>query len=177
MIPLMLVSAISFMIVKYFEPHSMDAKKLAKKGHLITNDKDKSILSSLRAGTVIETGFHEVNPDTHLRELVDVVAHSSRNIFPVINEQRILLGVITLDNIREIMFKTELYDKVLAKELMHMPPATISQEEPMLAVMKKFDETGAWNLPVTDQGKYMGFISKSSVFTSYRQVLKKSSLG
>jgi len=176
MIPLMLVSAISFMIVKYFEPHSMDAKKLAKKGHLLTHDKDKSILSSLKANAIMETGFHEVRPDSKLRELVEVVAHSSRNIFPVVDEAHHLLGIITLDNIREIMFKTELYDKIIAKELMRVPPAIVSSGESMHAVMKKFDETGAWNLPVVDGDQYMGFISKSSVFSSYRQVLKKSSL-
>jgi CIC family chloride channel protein len=177
MIPLMLVSAISFMIVKYFEPYSMDAKKLAKKGHVLTHDKDKSILSALKAGsTLIETGFHVVSPQTRLRELVDVVAHSNRNIFPVTDENKILLGVITLDNIREIMFKTELYDKVTARELMRVPPAVIIPGESMHAVMKKFDETGAWNLPVIENEQYLGFISKSSVFTSYRQMLKKSSL-
>jgi CIC family chloride channel protein len=176
MIPLMLVSAISFTIVKYFEPHSMDSKKLAKKGHLLTHDKDKSILASLNAGAIIETGFHEVSPELKLRELVDIVAHSSRNIFPVVDASKQLLGIITLDNIREIMFKTDLYDKIMVRELMRIPPAVISSEETMHAVMKKFDETGAWNLPVVDQGTYVGFISKSSVFTNYRQVLKKSNL-
>jgi len=176
MIPLMLVSAISFMIVKYFEPYSMDAKKLAKKGHVLTHDKDKSILSSLKAGAIVETGFHEVSSDSTLRTLVDIVAHSSRNIFPVVDPKGQLLGIITLDNIREIMFKTELYDKIMAKELMRIPPAIISSDESMHAVMKKFDETGAWNLPVIDQDIYKGFISKSSVFSNYRQVLKKSNL-
>ncbi|HXC04661.1 MAG TPA: chloride channel protein [Bacteroidia bacterium] len=176
MIPLMLVSATSFLIMKYFEPYSMEAKKLAKKGHVLTHDKDKSILSSLKAGTMIETGFHEVGPDTKLRELVDVVAHSSRNLFPVVNVNKELLGVITLDNIREIMFKTELYDSVFARDLMRMSPATLTPSESMHSVMKKFDETGAWNLPVILDGSYLGFISKTSVFTNYRQILKKSSL-
>ncbi len=176
MIPLMLVSATSFLIMKYFEPYSMEAKKLAKKGHVLTHDKDKSILSSLKAGTMIETGFHEIGPDTKLRELVDVVAHSSRNLFPVVNANKELLGVITLDNIREIMFKTELYDTVFARDLMRMSPATLTPSESMHSVMKKFDETGAWNLPVILDGSYLGFISKTSVFTNYRQILKKSSL-
>jgi CIC family chloride channel protein len=94
----------------------------------------------------------------------------------VTDENQKLLGVITLDNIREIMFKTELYDKVVARELMRVPPAVIFPGESMHAVMKKFDETGAWNLPVIENEQYLGFISKSSVFTSYRQMLKKSSL-
>jgi CIC family chloride channel protein len=177
MIPLMLVSAISFVVVKYFEPFSMDARKLAKKGHVLTKDKDKTILSALKTTSIIETGFHKVAPETKLGELVDVVAHSSRNIFPVVDQGNHLLGVITLDSIREIMFKSEMYEKVLVKELMRIPLATISPGEAMHAVMKKFDETGAWNLPVIENDEYKGFISKSSVFSSYRQMLKKSSLG
>ena len=177
MIPLMLVSAISFAVMKYFEPYSMDAKKLAKKGHVLTKDKDKTILAALKTNAIIETGFHQVAPETTLGELVDIVAHSSRNIFPVVDKLNRLHGVITLDNIREIMFKHELYEKVTVKELMRLPLATITPGESMHAVMKKFDETGAWNLPVIENEEYKGFISKSSVFSSYRQMLKKSSLG
>lgn len=176
MIPLMIVSAISFTVSKYFEPFSMDAKKLAKKGHLLTHSKDKSILSSLKISTIIETDFHKVTPESKLRELVDVVAHSSRNIFPVVDNENHLLGVILLDNIREVMFKSELYDSVLAKELMRKPAATVSSDEAMHAVMKKFDEAGVWNLPVVDNDQYVGFISKSSIFTKYRKVLIKSNI-
>lgn len=176
MIPLMIVSAISFTVVKYFEPFSMDAKKLAKKGHVLTHSKDKSILASLKISTIIETDFHKVTPESKLRELVEVVAHSNRNIFPVVNTDNQLLGVILLDNIREVMFKSELYDVVLAKELMRVPAATVASDEPMHAVMKKFDEAGVWNLPVIDNNQYVGFISKSSIFSKYRKVLIKSNI-
>ncbi|MBL7891436.1 MAG: chloride channel protein, partial [Bacteroidia bacterium] len=142
MIPLMIVSAISFTVAKYFEPFSMDAKKLAKKGHVLTHSKDKSILASLKISSIIETDFHKVMPDSKLRELVEVVAHSNRNIFPVVDAENHLLGVILLDNIREVMFKSELYDTVLAKELMRKPAATVTSDESMHAVMKKFDEAG-----------------------------------
>jgi CIC family chloride channel protein len=176
MIPLMIVSAISYTVVKYFEPYSMDAKKLAKKGHLLTHSKDKHILSSLKISAIIETEFHKVNPEANLGELVEVVAHSNRNLFPVVDAENHLVGIILLDNIREVMFKTALYDTVLVKELMRKPAATVSSDESMHAVMKKFDETGAWNLPVIDQDQYVGFISKSSVFTKYRKVLIKSNI-
>jgi chloride channel protein, CIC family len=175
MIPLMIVSAISYMIVKYFEPLSMDAKKLAKKGHVLTQDKDKTILSSLKTEKIIETDFQKVSPSATLKELTEVVAHSTRNIFPVIDEKSRLVGIITLDNIREIMFKSEMYESVLVKQLMRKPPAIVSPEESMHSVIKKFDETGSWNLPVVEEGKYLGFISKSSLLTKYRSQLIKTS--
>ena len=177
MIPLMIVSVASFTIVKYFEPLSMDARKLAKKGHILTSNKDRSVLSSLKTSAIIESDFHKVKPEAKLGELIEVVAQSKRNIFPVVGEENELLGVILLDHIREVMFKTELYDKVLAKELMRKPAALISPDESMPSVMKKFDETGSWNLPVIGNGQYLGFVSKSSVFNNYRKALKRSSIG
>ncbi len=170
MIPLMIVSAISFMIVKYFEPLSMDAKKLAKKGHIFTSDKDKNILLALKTSKIVETDFQTVAPDATLGQLVEVIAHSNRNIFPVIKDEK-LVGIILLDNIREIMFKHEMYQSTLVKQLMRSPPAVITPDEDMRSVMKKFDETGAWNLPVVGDGRYIGFISKSSIFNKYRSQL------
>lgn len=174
MIPLMIVSASSYIISKYFEPYSMDLKRLAKRGSIFTADKDKNILTSLNLSNLIETDFQLVTPYATLGELVEVVAHSKRNIFPVVSNGN-LLGVIVLDNIREIMFKHDMYEKVYVKELMRKPLATIALEERMEIVMKKFDETGAWNLPVLNDGKYIGFISKSSIFVQYRSQLIKTS--
>ena len=123
---------------------------------------------------MIETDIQIVSPGSTLGELVNVVAHSRRNIFPVVSNEGKLEGVILLDNIRETMFKVELYDKVFVKQLMQNPAAIISPSEDMQSVMKKFDETGAWNLPVVDEDKYVGFVSKSSIFTKYRQKLAKN---
>lgn len=173
MIPLMIVSASSFMISKYFEPYSMDIKRLAKKGHVFTSNKDRNILTSLKISKVLETDFQSVSPDATLGKLVEVVAQSKRNIFPVVANE-LLVGVIVLDNIREIMFKHDMYEKVYVKELMRKPLATISLDEEMESVMKKFDETAAWNLPVLNEGKYIGFISKSSIFVQYRNRLIKT---
>ncbi len=170
MIPLMIVSACGFLISKYFEPYSMDVKRLAKKGHVFTSDKDRNILTSLNITNLIETDFQTVSPEATLGEMVKMVARSKRNIFPVVANEA-LVGVIVLDNIREIMFKHDMYDKVLVKEIMRKPFALIAPDEEMDSVMKKFDETGAWNLPVLDQGKYLGFISKSSIFVQYRSRL------
>jgi CIC family chloride channel protein len=174
MIPLMIVSASSFMISKYFEPYSMDVKRLAKKGHVFTSDKDRNILTTLKISNLIETDFQLIEPSATLGQLVEVVAHSNRNIFPVVTND-MFVGVIVLDNIREIMFKHDMYDKVFVKEIMRKPFAIISPDEDMQSVMKKFDETGAWNLPVLNEGKYIGFISKSSIFVQYRNRLIKNS--
>lgn len=175
MIPLMIVSAISFMVVKYFEPYSMDMKKLAQKGEIFTANKDKNVLAALKTIKVIETEFQIISPMTTLGQLVDIVAHSKRNIFPVV-ENEMLVGIILLDNIREIMFKHEMYNSIFVNQLMQNPPAIITIDEDMHSVMKKFDETNAWNLPVVEDGKYVGFISKSSIFTQYRETLVRSSI-
>lgn len=175
MIPLMIVSAISFMVVKYFEPYSMDMKKLAQKGEIFTANKDKNVLAALKTIKVIETEFQIISPMATLGQLVDIVAHSKRNIFPVV-ENEMLVGIILLDNIREIMFKHEMYNSIFVNQLMQKPPAIITIDEDMHSVMKKFDETNAWNLPVVEDGKYVGFISKSSIFTQYRETLVRSSI-
>lgn len=176
MIPLMIVSASSFTIVKYFEPYSMDTKKLVKKGHMLTHDKDKNILSNMKTTMMVETDLKIVSPEATLGQLVNVVANSKRNIFPVVNYDEKLVGIIKLDDIREVMFKHDLYDKIQVKELMSKPPAIILAGESMESVMKKFDETEAWNLPVVSGDKYLGFVSKSSIFTKYRERLIRDAL-
>jgi chloride channel protein, CIC family len=176
MIPLMIVSSISFAISKYFEPFSMDTKILGQSGKIFTDDRDHNILTTIRTSNLIETDFQKISPNDTLGNLVEIISKSTRNIFPVTDTENKLLGIIILDNIRDIMFKNEMYDKVTAKELMTNPPTTISPTQTMETVMKKFDETGAWNLPVIDNGQYVGFITKSSVFTSYRTKLKATTI-
>jgi CIC family chloride channel protein len=174
MIPLLIVSALSYSIVKYFEPYSMDTKKMAKKGHIFTHDRDRNILSTLKVRKIIETGFQPVLPSINLGQLVEIVSKSQRNIFPVIDKDGILVGIITLDNIREIMFRHDQYAKVTVEQLMQPPAAIIQPDDDMYSVMKKFDETGAWNLPVVENEMYVGFVSKSSIFTKYRSQLIRS---
>jgi CIC family chloride channel protein len=149
----------------------MDTKKLAKKGHIFTHDKDRNILSVLKVNKILETDFQMIHPEMKLGELVNVVAQSHRNIFPVVDQNNELVGIIMLDFIREIMFKTNLYETVTVAQLMRHPAAVIQPDEDMYSAMKKFDETGAWNLPVVENGMYIGFISKSSIFTRYREKL------
>jgi len=176
MIPLMLVSSISFVISKYFEPFPMDSKNLARKGEAYTSDKDQNVLTGIKLVEFIERDFEEISPDMGLRELVQVVAHSKRNVFPVVTEQNKFLGIILLDDIREIMFNVGMYDKVKVVDLMRNPLEIIQINNLMLEVMKAFDETEAWILPVLDGDIYQGFVTKSKLFTAYRKRLKELNL-
>ena len=171
MIPLMIVSALSYSVVKYFEPYSMDTKRLAKKGEIFTHNRDRNVLSTMSVRKILETDFQAVNAGMTLGELVDTIASSKRNIFPVVDKEGRLSGVIQLDHIREVMFKSEKYNLVTVKQLMLPPPAFILPDEEMYSVMRKFDDTQAWNLPVIDNGIYLGFISKSGIFSRYREKL------
>lgn len=170
-IPLILVSSISFLTNRYFEPHTIYTKRLARRGELITHHKDKAVLTLMRLNKVIETDFMTIHPEQTLGELVKIVAKSKRNLFPVLDNNQRLLGIVILDDIREIMFNNELYTRTKVRHLMTIPPAFIESDENMDSVMKKFEDTGAWNLPVVKEGKYLGFVSKSKIFSVYRRVL------
>ena len=170
-VPLMLTSTISYLTVKYFEPHSLYAQRLAKKGELITHHKDRAVLTLMKLKPVIETDLITINHNATMRDLVKIVTRSKRNIFPVVDAENLLVGLILLDDIREIMFNQDLYDAVQVHQIMNPPPGIVQSTDSMDKVMKKFEETGAWNLPVTDEGKYIGIVSKSKLFSAYRQQL------
>lgn len=170
-IPLMLVSAISFLVTRGIKPHSIYTDQLAKKGDLLTHNKDQVILTLLNIESVIEKNFIAVRPEMTLGELVKVVSKSSRNIFPVTDKENKLVGVLTLDDFRNIMFDQSIYETTFVSELMNQPPALVDKSESMDKVIKKFQESGAWNLPVVDREKYVGFISKSKLFSVYRKML------
>ncbi|MBQ1933217.1 MAG: chloride channel protein [Muribaculaceae bacterium] len=169
---LLIVSTISYGTIKVFEKYSIYTMRLAQRGELITHHKDKAVLTLLKMDSVIEKDFMTVRPEMSLKEMVDVISQSNRNLFPVINNDNVLLGVVLLDDIRNIMFRPDLYRKMKVNKFMSMPPAKIEVGESMERVMKTFDDTGAWNLPVVENGKYVGFVSKSKIFNSYRRVLR-----
>ncbi|MGB0177182.1 MAG: chloride channel protein [Owenweeksia sp.] len=170
-IPLMLVSAISFLVTRNLMPHSVYTMQLARKGDILTHNKDQVILTLLTIDKVLEKDFKKVKPDMTLGELVKVVSTSNRNLFPVIDEEGKLTGVLTLDDFRNIMFDQSLYETTYVSGLMNPPPATIEKNETMSSVMQKFQLSGAWNLPVVDRGRYLGFVSKSKMFSVYRRKL------
>ena len=172
-LPLLIVSASSYAISRIFTPYGIYSRRLAKRGELLTHQKDRSVLTLMKMDNVIENDFSIVHPDMSLKDMVDVIAQSHRNLFPVTDDDGHLLGVVQLDDIRNIMFRPDLYRRMNVDRFMAKPPAKIVVGTPMERVMKTFDDTGAWNLPVVDEeGKYVGFVSKSKIFNSYRQVLK-----
>jgi len=172
-LPLMLVSAVALSTNSRFENHSFYTGKLIKTGDLIQNDKDRQVLSLIRIDKMIEKDLLQIGPDETLGDLVALVQKSKRNIFPVVNEDQELMGIITLDDIREMMFNQEYQKSVIVQTLMHRPPDTVSPKDKMQEVMSKFEKTGAWNLPVIQHGKYIGFVSKSRIFNAYRTRLKR----
>jgi chloride channel protein, CIC family len=176
-VPLMIVSAFSYFISRYFEPYSIYTKRLAARGLLLTQNKDKNILSRLKLKKLIETDFTPVHPDDTLGQLVDTFANSKRNVFPVLGSHDELIGLVHLENIREIMFQTERYDTTLVSDLMTRPDLTIESSESMVDVMKKFEQHNAWNIPVLEEKKYIGFISKSTLLTQYRSKMAKQDSG
>lgn len=171
-LPLLIVAAISYGTSRIFSNYSIYTKRLALQGELLTHQKDKTVLTLLKMDSVIETDFIPVHPDMSLKEMVDVISKSKRNLFPVTDDDGQLLGIVLLDDIRNIMFRPDLYRRMHVKRFMSMPPAKVELGTPMDQVMKVFDNTGAWNLPVVEEGRYVGFVSKSKIFNSYRQVLK-----
>ena len=171
-LPLMMVSVSSYLTIMIFEPHSIYSMRLAQKGELITHHKDKSVLTLMNIESVVETDFQQVHPENDLGEMVKVISKAKRNMFPVVDARGILLGIVVLDDIRNIIFRQELYHRFTVGRFMVVPPARINMDDSMEEVMRKFDETKAWNLPVVDEdGKYKGFLSKSRVLNTYRQTL------
>jgi CIC family chloride channel protein len=170
-IPLMITSTISFITNMYFEPHSIYTHRLAKRGELITHNKDKAILTLLEMDKMIEKDFMPVSPEDSLGKLVKSISRSKRNLFPVLTAQNMLIGVVLLDSIRHIIFNADMYNRVFVRDLMQPPPTHISPGESMESVMKKFEDNEAWNLPVVNNGEYIGFLSKSKLFSYYRKWL------
>ena len=177
-LPLMIVSISSYITILMFEPHSIYSMRLAQKGELLTHHKDKAVLTLLNTDSVIEKDFQAVSPEMSLGDMVKVIARSPRNTFPVLDERGVLLGIVLLDNIRNIMFRPELYNRFHVSKFMVSAPAKIVLNTPMDKIMQIFDETKAWNLPVVDgNGRYVGFMSKSKIFNSYREVLVENFSG
>ncbi|MBN1769320.1 MAG: chloride channel protein [Prolixibacteraceae bacterium] len=170
-LPLILVSTISYITIMIFEPHSIYTKRLAERGELLTHHKDKNVLVMLDTEKLIETGFIKLKDDETLRDFVRKVPLSKRNIFPVLDNEQKLVGVVLMENVRPIIFNRGLYDTTYVSDLMISPPAIVDMNENMDSVMKKFQKTKAWNLPVTENGQYRGFLSKSKIFNEYRDIL------
>ncbi|MBR0240844.1 MAG: chloride channel protein [Bacteroidales bacterium] len=174
LLPLILTSTVSFGIMRIFEHYSIYSKRIANTGELLTHDNDQAVLTLLKVSDVIETDFQTVSIDATLGELVKVIASSKRNIFPVIDSHGRFQGYVSLEEVRGVMFDTALYESRHVFNFMKTAPDYVFENEGMDSVMKKFEVTGAWNLPVVSSDrKYIGFVSKSKIFSSYRQELRE----
>ena len=173
--PLMITAAISYATVKIFENDSVYTIQLAKSGDLLTHHKDKQVLKMMSVKPLIENDFSTIDINANLGDLVNVIAQAKRNIFPVVDDQNNFYGEIRMDDVRDIMFKPEYYDSKKVREMMVMPAVSITPEENMEKVTEKFFHSGVYNMVVLDQDKYVGFVSRARVFSTYRRLLKQFS--
>jgi len=174
-VPLMIVSAISYFISRYFEPYSIYTKKLAQKGHLFTGDKDSNVLRQILLDDLIETEFIPLLATDKFGKLIEAFTKSNRNIFPVVDEENNFVGVIQLDNVKELLFRPELHENLTIGDIVTGDVLSIEAGENMEVVMTKLENSNLWNIPVTRKGKYIGFVSRSNVLSFYRRILKKAS--
>ena len=172
-VPLMITASISYLITKNMVDYTIYTRELAERGALLTHDKDQTVLTLMQLEDVIEKNFKLLRPEMTLGEMLHKsVAKSTRNIFPVVDDKKALLGIVLLDDIREFMFDTSLYETTTVETFIHAAPEHIFYEkDSMQEVMQKFQDSGAWNLPVIKDGKYLGFVSKSKLLTAYRRKL------
>jgi CIC family chloride channel protein len=173
--PLIITATISYITINYFEPHSLYAKRLAQRGELFTHDKDRAMLSLMKVKSLLETNFQTINPDATLGDFVKVVPNSKRNVFPVVDAENNFYGVVFINDIRNIVFERDLYDTTYVRDLMFMPEPSVDPDESMEDIARKFSESEHYNLPVLKDGKYLGFVSRANVFSTYRKLLKEFS--
>lgn len=172
-VPLMLVSATAYSTVSYFQPHSIYTRELIRRGDLVQGNHDRKVLRQMRITSLIERNFEAIPPEGTLRDVVEAVKKSQRNLFPVVNDEGEFVGFIPLNDVRQIMFDPEKQDTLKVENLMRYADDFVDYSENMEQVMQRFEDTGAWNLPVLRKGKYVGFISKSTIFNEYRRVLQR----
>lgn len=175
LMPLIITSVVSFATIRRFEPYSIYTKRIANAGELLTHDSDQAVLTLLKTSELIEEDFKTVTPQNNLADVVMVISTTKRNLIPVVDNNGFLQGIILLNDIREIMFKKEMYS-ISVQRLMKEVPDTVYIDDKMDCVMRKFETSGAWNLPViTREGVYKGFVSKSKIFSAYRDQLQQVS--
>lgn len=172
---LIITSVISYLTIMIFEPHGIYTKRLAKRGELMTHHKDRNVLQMMSVESLIETNFNTISRESNLGDLVKVIAKSVRNVISVIDDEGHFYGVVFVNDIRNIIFKTELYETTTVESLMYMPDLIVDSNETMESVAQKFQDSGNYNLPVLNDGKYVGFVSRARIFSKYRRLLKEFS--
>ncbi len=172
-IPLMITAAIAYITAHLVEPHSVYARRLAQLGELITHNKDKAAMTRMNMKSLIENDFMPVKEDQTLGELVQVVAQSNRNVFPVLADDNTFQGLIIMERLRPVMFKTELYQNTYCRDLMYMPEYLVDADDSVEEAVRKIQASGKFNLVVLDEGKYIGCVSRARVFSKYREMMKE----
>jgi CIC family chloride channel protein len=171
----MITAVISFITIRFFEPNSVYTIQLAKRGELLTHHQDKNVLAMLDFDKLVERNFNTVSIDASLGDLVKIIENSNRNIFPVIDKNGTFYGHVVLDHVRHHMFRPEIYDTTMVRDLMMIPKYTVSHADTVEEIAQKFHESGKYNLPVIEEGKYVGYISKANLFGAYRDKLREVS--
>ncbi|MDP3431968.1 MAG: chloride channel protein, partial [Bacteroidota bacterium] len=171
LVPLIISSTVAYVTATRFEPHSIYTKRLAELGELVTHHKDKAAMHFMNVKELIETDFEILSPDMNLGQMTYSIARSKRDLFPVVDENGMMMGMIKLNDIRNLMFEQDLYEKISVSDLMYMPEFFISPNDSVEVVAEKFKSCGRYNLAVIDDGKYIGFISRARVFSVYRDTM------
>lgn len=175
-IPLIIASAISFATTRLVEGYSIYTKRIAQSGDLLTHDNDQAVLTILQTRNLVRDKYPRISTDVTLGQFVELVSDSEAQVYPVLDSRGRLKGIVEMDSMRKLMFKTELYNKLKVKDFMEAPRAIVYADEKMDSVMQKFEDTEAWRLPVVDHDRiYLGFLSKSRILSAYRQELKEIS--
>ena len=173
--PLIITSVISYLTIMIFEPHGIYTKRLAKRGELMTHHKDRNVLQMMSVEKLIERNFETISKEATLGDLVKKIAKSTRNVISVVDEDNEFHGVVFVNDIRTIMFQPELYDSITVESVMYMPDSSVKSNESMESVAQKFQDSKHYNIPVIDDGKYIGFVSRARIFSRYRRLLKEFS--
>jgi len=171
-VPLMITATFAYIIVRTFTPNSVYHVQLARRKELLTHDKDANVLQMLEVKKLVETDFEVLSPDATLRDLTEAISINHRNLFPVVDDDGILKGMVKMDDVRSMIFHHELYDTVKISEIMYMPDYYINPNDSMEIVANKFESSAIYNLAVIENGKYIGFISRARVFSNYRKQIK-----
>jgi CIC family chloride channel protein len=171
LVPLIISATVAYVTITRFEPHSIYTKRLAELGELVTHHKDKAVMHFMDVNELIETDFEVISPDLNLGELTYYIARSKRDLFPVVDDNGMLEGMIKMNDIRNLMFEQDLYEKISVRDLMYMPEFFISPKDHMDVIVEKFRTSKRYNLAVLDEGKYIGFISRARVFSVYRDTM------
>ena len=170
--PLMIVSVCAYLTIIIFEPHSIYGSRLARQGKLLTHHTDHAVLTLMNLESVVERDFLSVTPDMELGQIVHKISRSHSTVLPVLDAAGMLLGEIDIMEIRNVVFRIELYHHFTASQLMTEPKARLSDATPMAEVMRAFDKTGANWLPVFDvENRLMGYVSRQRIYTMYRKMV------